>query len=146
MNRIQLGAIGLRYAATIAFALGAVALSPPTAKAATAALVDFDGSTLGKALEARLLQKPGIHWVERTEIDKVLQEQKLQALFSAEGIGDRSALGRLIHADVLVLLRKVAVSTYDPRAQTTQATHRLDLVVCETKQGLRLAIHSWPLN
>lgn len=145
MNRNQ-PAIGMRYAATIAFALGLVAISSPAAKAATAALVDFDGSALGKVLEARLLQKPRIHWVERTEIDKVLQEQKLQTLFSAEGLGDRRALGRLIHADVLVLLRKVATSTDDPRAQTTQATERLDLVVCETKQGLRLATYSLPVN
>ena len=59
------------------------------------------------------------------EIAKVLQEQQLQAVFSPEAVG-RTALGKLIKADVLVVARM---------AQGKQNGDSVDLIVCETRRG-----------
>jgi hypothetical protein len=70
----------------------------------TAALVDADKSPLGTLLEAALLTGSKLTWVERNQIDKIVAEQQLQVAFSPEGIAARSSLGRLLKADVLILL------------------------------------------
>ncbi|MEJ2646891.1 MAG: hypothetical protein P8016_00625, partial [Sedimentisphaerales bacterium] len=70
----------------------------------------LDNSPLVSLLEVELSQKDGIRLLERTVIDEILREQKLQLIFSAEGVNDRIALGKLLKADWLVLLRRDADS------------------------------------
>ncbi|MCU0982697.1 MAG: hypothetical protein MUF25_26350 [Pirellulaceae bacterium] len=86
---------------------------------------------MGGLVERRMLQNPDADWLERAEIETVLRERELQSLMSPEACGERAAIGRLLKADMLILLRHFE----EPKAQ-------VQLVVCETKQGLRLAIHA----
>src|SRR6185437_3390792 len=75
-------------------------------KPPVAAFIDADKSSLGALLEAQLFAQGRAQWVERDRIDNVLKEQLLQAVFSPTAIGERSKLGRLLQADVLIILRK----------------------------------------
>ncbi len=93
----------------------------------TAALVSVNKSAVGTLLEARLLANVPARWVERNQIERILGEQELQAAFGPRDAARRVRLGRLLKADVLVLLR------------TTPARKAIiELTVCETQQGLRL--------
>lgn len=95
------------------------------------ALIDVDRSSSGILLEAWLAEGEGRTWLERSETEKALTNQKeLQLAFDAEGVRQRAALGRSLKADVVVLLR------------TTAAGKRknAELVVAETAGGLRLLI------
>lgn len=108
--------------------------APPAAEAArvlTCAFWDLDNSPLGALVESRLLSRTRVHWLERNELDRVLREQELQTLLSPAAGTQRVALGQLLKADVLILLRRLS-----PPQQGVQ------LVVCETKQGLRLSVQS----
>ena len=80
-----------------------------------------------------LLASGKASWVERNEIDRILKEQELQAAFGAANARDRLALGKLLKADVLVLLRNVRSAAMPPA---------IECVVCETRQGLRLKVAS----
>jgi hypothetical protein len=131
----QLARTGIRYGAAILFLAAALAGRPPSTVAAVTAFIDFSDTALGKPLEAKLLSDPRFQWVERTEIERVLEERRTQALFSPEGLAARRALGRLVKAEVLILLRS-----------TDTEPARLELVVCETRQGLRLSIQALPLD
>jgi len=65
--------------------------------------LDLYKSPLASLLEVRLSQREGIQLLERTQIDKILQEQKL----SVAGLVEREQLikvGRLLRADGLLLL------------------------------------------
>jgi hypothetical protein len=104
-------------------------LAPGLAPAGTAALIDLDRSPLGALLEAKLLDGAKLAWLERGDIDKILAEQELQALFAPEAGSQRIALGKLLKAHVLVLLRS---------ADNPPGAKHLELVVFETQQGLRL--------
>lgn len=77
--------------------------------------------------------------VERREVEQVLREQELAALFGAEGVGRRIEVGALLRADVLVLLRARAVPA-DPAAGAEEGAKGpvAEVVVCETSTGLRL--------
>jgi hypothetical protein len=118
--------------------LTAVALAPSfccaqvadRAEKAVCAIVDASGLSMTPILETKVFELPQTAWVERTEIARVLQEQELQAAFSPEGAGRRSALGQLLKADVLILLRSVKQDDAHPE--------QIECVICETKQGLRL--------
>ena len=109
------------------------------------AFLDFDASAVGGLLEARLIAKSQYRWVERASIDQVVRERQTQALFSPAGVAERATLGRTLKADVLVLLRTVAPKESKPANDESQAVaDRLDLIICETHHGLRLAAHSLP--
>jgi hypothetical protein len=95
------------------------------------ALVDTTKSPIATLLEARLLAIEGSTWVERTEIDRLLAEQELQGAFAADASKKRAALGKLLKADVLVLLRQA-------KSDSKKASNTIECVVCETKHGLRL--------
>ncbi len=82
-------------------------------------------------LEVKLAAEKQVTLLERAEIDKVLREQQLQLLFSPEGAARRAAVGQLLKADLLVLLRP---------ADQKGKSRGLDVVVCETKAGLRLRV------
>lgn len=101
----------------------------------TAAFVDADRSALGALLETRLLSTDVARWLERTEIDQVLRERELDSLMTPAGTAERSSVGKLLKADLLVVLR-----------QRTQPKPHVSVVVCQTKTGLRLTVESRPLT
>ena len=111
---------------------------PTDAKSArtTAALLALDRSPVGVFLETELLQQTDTTWVERTEIGKVLDEQKLQALFAPESVGERVKFGKLLKADLLVLVR----------SGKQDAVAYLDVAVAEVARGLRLAHRRIPVS
>ncbi len=118
-------------------AFGFAVLLPVGARAAapTCALLDPEKAPRVALLEAKLLADSSATWVERAGVDKVLQEQKLQALFSPQGVGERVKLGKLLKADVLVLVRPIK----EPQPA-------LEVVVSETGGGLRLAVAPVPVT
>jgi hypothetical protein len=123
----------LAFCGTIALALGTglAAGSLPAADFPAAALIDVDRSPVGALLEQTLLADKEAQWLERTEIDRVLRERELGALLGPAAAAERSSVGRLLKADLLVLLRHAA----------TPAEHA-DLVVCETSRIARQAEHA----
>src|ERR1019366_9398099 len=64
--------------------------------------------------------------------DKILQEQTLQAVFSPQGGADRVRLGKLLKADLLVLVRPVK-GVKEPA---------LEVVMSDTARGLRLTVRA----
>ncbi len=94
------------------------------------AFVVSNPSATAGLTEAKLLESGRGTWLERNEIDRILAEQELAACFAAESPGSRIALGRLLKADLLVLVRS--------------SEKRIDLVVAETTGGLRILAHSIP--
>ncbi len=96
----------------------------------TAAFLDLDGSPLAGLLEGRLLESASAVWLERNAIEEIQREQKLQGLVDAAATRRRASIGKLLNADLLVLLRHLE----------TPKEH-VQLVVCETSRGLRLAVH-----
>ncbi len=101
----------------------------PKAPRPTTAFLDLDGSPLAALLEGRLLRNPRAVWVERNAIEEIQRERKLQGLTEAAAGRRRVAIGKLLKADLLVLLRHFE----EPK-------EHLQLVVCETRRGLRLAV------
>ena len=100
----------------------------------TAALIDFDRTPLGALLQAKLFEKTSLTWLEREAIGRILKEKELQTCFGADGVTQRTTLGRLLKADLLILLRM--------RAETGKGTQKqTEFVVCETRHGLRLLAH-----
>jgi hypothetical protein len=87
--------------------LALVITSHASAAGPTCALLDPEKTPRAALLEAKLLAEPGATWVERADIDKVLKEQKLQAAFGPQGVGERVKLGKLLKADLLVMVRPV---------------------------------------
>ena len=102
----------------------------------TAALLVLDRSPVGALLETELLQQAGTTWVERTEIGKVLDEQKLQALLAPDAVRERVKFGNLLKADLLVLVR----------SGKQEAVTYLDVAVAEVARGLRLAHRRFPVS
>ena len=95
----------------------------------------MDRTPLGALVEQTLLASKQAVWLERTEIDKLIHEQQLQLLLGPEAVKERSGLGRLLKADLLVILRHVA-----------KPVEHEEMVVCETASGLRLGVHSVPAS
>ena len=100
------------------------------------ALLDPEQTPRAAMLEAKLLADTGATWVERGNIAVVLKEQKLQAMFAPQGVSDRVKLGKLLKADVLVMVRPVK----DAKEVA------LEVVVSETAGGLRLLVRSVPVT
>ncbi|MFN3150199.1 SHD1 domain-containing protein [Bremerella sp.] len=111
---------------------------PPevSAKPLRCALIDVDQSALVGLVEADLITRTSEEWLERTEINRLLEEKQLQLLLSAGAGDDRVALGQTLKADVLVMLR-----TTKEQQKTS-----VELVVAETNQGLRLLTQSFVLG
>lgn len=111
----------------------------------TCALVDFDRSPLTAVLEAKLLADVDADWLERSAIDEVLKEQELQALFTPEGGTQRAALGKLLKADLLILVREAPPPVENEKtASKEKPVPALDLAVTETRRGLRLIARTVP--
>ena len=116
---------------------GSAAIAGPQATTEmVCAVIPGTGSDIEKnvadALERPLSAVNGVRLVNRAELKAVLTEQLLSAAMAAEGISSRLQLGRMVKADVLILLRERKVKT-DEDEQVI-----LDLVVAETRRGLRL--------
>ena len=71
----------------------------------TAAFIDVSHCPLGGLLEQRLLNESQARWLERQEIDKVLRERELTAMFGAAATAQRAGLGQVLKAGLLALLR-----------------------------------------
>jgi hypothetical protein len=100
------------------------------------AVLPADGEAsagMAALLESQLAGKPGLAVVDRAGIEAILREQKLQALFSPQAIGQRALLGKLLKADILVMLRR-----------SSPPEKGFELIACETKQGLRLCVERVP--
>jgi prolyl oligopeptidase len=82
---------------------------------------------LAPLVEVRLAQQPAVTLVNRQDIKEVLREQELQALMAAAGTAKRTRLGKILQADLLVLIE----GEEEPRPHAR-------VVICETRQGLRL--------
>ena len=104
-----------------------------------AALIDRGRSAATTLLEAKLLSGGQASWVERTEIDRVLKEQELATAFGAQGGKNRLALGKLLKAEVLVLVRSV-------KSNDNEVPPSIECIVCETRQGLRLQVAAVPAD
>ncbi|PHS11625.1 MAG: hypothetical protein COA78_09310 [Blastopirellula sp.] len=92
------------------------------------AFIDIEKSPLGGLLEAELIVRDDTEWLERSEIDKILAEKKLQSLFAADAGEARMSLGQILKADILIILR----------SETKDRKSVSQLVVSETKRGLRI--------
>jgi hypothetical protein len=121
------------YLATLALILLAADVR---AAGPTCALLDPEKTPRAALLEAKLLAEPGAAWVERADIDKVLREQKLQAAFGPQGVAERVKLGKLLKADLLVMVRPVKDAEQPALA----------VVVSETATGLRLLLRAVPVT
>jgi hypothetical protein len=104
-------------------------------KSVTAAFLDLDGSPLAALLEERLLGNPRAEWLERNAIDKIQRERQFTGMMDAAAVRRRAAVGKLLKAELLVLLRTSCEPVKSAR-----------LVVCESTHGLRLANHTLPLT
>lgn len=108
----------------------------------TCALIDASRSPLAGVVEAKLLLDERGQWLERAAIDKVLAEHQLQAAFSTNDPSARVALGRILKADVLALVR----TGEKQQAGQNQKQPYAELVVAETSGGLRLVSRTIPLG
>jgi hypothetical protein len=102
----------------------------------TAALLDLNPSPISPLVEAKLLAMPQAAWIERAEIRKLVNERELVQVLGAEAVSRRAALGRLLKAQILVILR----------GGKKQDVSCVELVVCETDGGLRLLARTLPLS
>ena len=119
-----------------AFAFAVFTSSVASGAGPVCALLDPEKAPRAALLEAKLLADANATWVERAGIDAVLKEQKLQALFSPQGVGERVKLGKLLKAELLVLVRSVKGAEVPT----------LELVVGETTGGLRLMVRAVPVT
>jgi hypothetical protein len=112
---------------------GALQLMPgQSAAAVTAAFLRSErlaADAAGAMIEAELLSVPQVRWVEREKIDAALRERSLQESLTGDELAARRRLGKLLQADLLLILRPA----------TGAATDAGELIVCETRQGLRVA-------
>lgn len=98
------------------------------------AVIDPDKSERVTLLEAKLLAEAELRLVDRAQVDKVLQERQLQAVFGASAVKERVQLGQVLKADVLLQVR----------VHRSQKGAVLELVVSETAGGLRLLMRAIP--
>jgi hypothetical protein len=112
--------IVLLLTASLASAITRVAVLAPTGSAA---------EKMSSLLEVTLAADAGVQMVDRQQLAAVLREQQLSACFSPEDPSARLKLGRLARADMLVVLREQQTPTY-----------HLQIVVFESRQGLRLLV------
>lgn len=96
--------------------------------------VSAESRALADLLTADLARAAGIEMVERSEIDRVLAEQKLTAVGLAE-TASRVQLGRLLKADGLVLTQK------DIARQT-----RILVRMVEAKNGFLAGYYQYPFT
>ena len=102
-----------------------------TRPAMSCAVLCVDGTTgplsdLATLAEARLEDRGDVTLVDRQNAGRVLDERQLVRLLAPEAVTARAEAGRLLRADVLAVVR-------------ARGGGRAECVVCETRQGVRLA-------
>lgn len=125
------------FPALTAPAIAQEAAAPSGQQPVTCALIPghdlgFAESAAFQMLTAELSKNPKLALLERAEIDRVLDEKKLQLAFGAEGAGTRRELGLLLKARMLVILRA------GEKTVNKTAVRYLDATVAETDAGLRI--------
>lgn len=100
--------------------------------------LDFAASPCYALLETRLLEDARLDLLERAEIAQILKEQKLSLAFSPEGGQERVAVGKLLKANLLFLLKAGEQSNGKEKVRT------ITLAVSETTRGLRLYTQTIP--
>jgi hypothetical protein len=116
-----------RLATVFATVLLAVGQAGASIRVAVVASRGTDVGRVAPLVEFRLGQNKEVVLLEREKIAEIFREQELGALLTAEGTAKRIALGKLLKADLLVLVQ--GQEKPQPYARVT---------ICETKQGLRL--------
>jgi hypothetical protein len=89
-------------------------------------------------LTLRLSEDDRFRLVERADLAKVVSEQQFAAALQDQGSGSRLQIGKLIGADRLVLL--------DVRKRPGDGLQFVEMTVCITAQGARLARHAMPIR
>jgi hypothetical protein len=132
---------------------------PPAGRGVTCAVLHAppeggnDLAPLASLLETELAARPGVTLVERDAIEQVLREQQLGQALGAAQTAQRAALGRLLRADLLIILSPgappgpavAAAATPGPPDAAAPTSHAR-LVACETRRGLRLLNAALPLT
>src|SRR5947209_1694354 len=121
-------------AAMLCMSAAAFAASKKTCAVIADASARDNASEVATLLEAQLTSGGQLALVDRSRIDQVLREHQLQAALSPDAVAERSSLSRLLKADILVFIR------------SQHAPDRLEFVISESGQGLRLYRHAWPAN
>jgi len=120
--------------------LGEAAAAPPAGEAMPTCAVLADRSLAGDNLayvtlvEQRLLASGRVELLDREQVAKALDEEQLQLLFGSGEVARRSAVGKRLRAELLVMIRAVA-----------KPAPALEVVVSETRLGLRLGTQSVPI-
>jgi len=99
----------------------------------------LDQAPVTALLETRLAQETGITLVDRGDIARVLHEQTLARLFGPEDGKERIATGRILKADLLILLQ-----AGEREVTPTQKSRFMNIVISETAGGLRLLVRTVP--
>ncbi len=76
-----------------------------------------------------------LQWIDRRQLSALINEQQLSVCFGADATTPRVQLGRLAGADLLLLLR-----------DKTEPTRHLEMVVFDTRSGVRLLVKPLPLT
>lgn len=113
-------------------ALTCLVVPLPAAESVRVAVIPAGGKQVPPAgivdlVTAEMSQQEGTVLLDRQDLSKVLQEQDLAILSTAASVSQRVKLGRLIGADVMVL-----ISTHQ------MPTLHYQVVTSETQRGLRL--------
>jgi len=83
---------------------------------------DIQGTGLSDLLTAKLSVVEGVELVEREQLASAIKEQELSACFNSTAAPQRLKLGRLLEADVLILLsRTTPVRAVEPSAAKPSA-------------------------
>jgi hypothetical protein len=104
----------------------------------------LQNNSAASLLEISFLQSNRVIPVERSQIDKIIDEQQIQAAFSPDGVGERQHIGVTARADVLVALRPANLERPRQANQVQSAPtpdkKTIEMVVFETRHGLRLSV------
>ncbi len=122
-----------------------VSASEPDQAKPRCALVSTAVPEVSTLVEAKLLESETADWLERNEIDRILAERKLTASFDLGAVNQHVAMGQLLKADLLVLMRSGEIAVPGKGTRGSKAV-RIDLVVAETSMGLRLTADSMVLS
>lgn len=129
-----LGLVLLAYLGVFAGSLAAKTEAPP--QPICGVISDPAHQATAALLEQQLAAGGRVRLVERDALRDVLREQSLATAFAPAQTGSRVEIGRLAKADLLVLLRSAE--------RAKDAKREIDLVICETKLGVRLCTRSLP--
>ena len=93
-------------------------------------------SPIVSLVEQRLLRSGLVEVLDRSDIEKVLDERRAQTLFGPQAGAERLAAGKLLKADLVVLLRVIE----------SEKIPALEVIVSESRRGLRLCTRTTALT